>query len=421
MSIETEFVSTGDQVASIYRRHLSAGRARVGEMLGGHVETESSGVWVTTGDGGRYLNAGGYGVFIMGARHPRVIEAVGRQLDRHPVGSRMFLEPMAAEAAEALMAVAPSNLTRVHFSGSGTEATETALKLARLNGRTHLVAMRNGYHGKTLGALSVTGRDVFQDPFRPLLPDVTHIPFANLPALAAALTRHPGAACVIVEPVQGEGGVIVPPDGYLRSVADLCREYGALLVVDEIQTGLGRTGHWWALESEGVRPDILLAGKALGGGVIPVSAAIATEQVYAPLDRDPFLHTSTFAAAPIAMAAVCGALQAITEDDLVARAARIGAELLAALETIVEAELPGHRCRVRGRGLLIGIEFADPAMAADLLIELITNNVIANHSLNSDRVVRLTPPATLSASEIEFLLTRFETSARAVATRYPEG
>ncbi|MBB5912209.1 putrescine aminotransferase [Nocardia transvalensis] len=419
MTIEIEDELAPQRVSLAYRTHLSAGRARVGELLGGQVEVESQGAWVVSSDGRRYLNAGGYGVFIMGARHPLVVEAVERQLHTHPVGSRMFLEPVAARAAEALTAVLPASLTRVHFSGSGAEATETAVKLARLNGRRHLISMRGGYHGKTLGALSVTAKDIFQDPFRPLLPDVTHVPYGNLPALTAALAQHTRRACVIVEPVQGEAGVVIPPDGYLSQVGRLCREYGALLILDEIQTGLGRTGHWWAFQREDVLPDILLTGKALGGGVVPVSAAVASEEVYAVLDRDPFLHTSTFAGAPIAAAAVCGALRAITEDGLVERSARLGARLLPELEAVVRRHLAGG-CVVRGRGLLIAVEFTDPAMAADLLVDLVANNVIANHSLNSERVIRLTPPAVLDDAEIVFLLERFERAVISTALRYPE-
>lgn len=416
----TESRLTGDRVAQVYRSRLSTGRARLGEMLGGQIEVESTGAWVRTADGRQYFNAGGYGVFIMGARHPAVVDAVNRQLHTHPVGTRMFLEPAAAEAAEALVSVSMPGLTRVHFSGSGTEAVETAIKLARLNGRTHLVSMHGGFHGKTLGALSVTAKPMFQDPFRPLLPQVTHVRFGDIPALRTVLSELPGQACVIVEPVQGEAGVIVAPPGYLSAVSALCAEFGALLVIDEIQTGLGRCGSWWAARDEVRTADIVLTGKSLGGGVVPVSAAVVSETVYAPLDRDPFLHTSTFAAAPLAMAAVCGAIQAIDDDGLVERAAELGARLLPGIGSIVGEHFSEAVCRVRGRGLLIGIEFADAAMTADLLLALVEQHVIANHSLNSSQVVRLTPPAVIRDNEVDQLLERFERAVRTTAQRYPE-
>jgi len=408
------------QISAIYRRTLGSGKAMLAEVLGGQVEVESSGAWITMSSGERILNAGGYGVFITGARHPTVVAEVERQLHTHPIGTRIFLEPTAARAGELLASVTPPGLERIHFASSGAEATEAAIKLARLNGRRHLVSMIGGYHGKTLGALSVTASEVFQRPFRPLLGGVTHVPYGDLPALAAALQRHQGEAAVIVEPVQGEAGVCIPPAGYLASVRALCSEYGALMIVDEVQTGLGRLGHWWGVNAGHVCPDILLSGKALGGAVVPVSAAITTTEVFSVLDRDPILHTSTFSAAPITMAAVCGAITAIRDDDLVRRAAELGDRLTPEFRRIVAEWLPHHPTVVRGAGLLIGVDFADPAIAADLFISLVENQVVANLSLNSDHVVRLTPPAVMTGSDVEFLVERFELAVRLVAERNPE-
>lgn len=408
------------RVSDLYRRTMSSGRVRLADALGGHVEVESTGAWLTTSEGVRIFNAGGYGVLITGARHPIVVDEVARQLHRHPVGTRIFLDPVAARAAELLTSVTPEGLERIHFSCSGTEATEAAIKLARLNGRRHLVSMAGGYHGKTMGALSVTAKAAFQDPFRPLLPGVSHVPFDDIPALRATLAGHPGEACVIVEPVQGEAGVIIPAPGYLTAVRAACTEYGALLVVDEVQSGLGRLGAWWGVDAEGVCPDILLSGKALGGGVLPVAATIATPEVFAVLDRDPVLHTSTFSAAPIAMAAVCGAIRAIREDGLVERAAVLGDRLTPEFRRIMATHLSHHDWEVRGSGLLVGVEFTDPAMAADFLIALVGNDVIANFSLNSDHVVRFTPPAVMTDSDVDFLTDRFERAARLVAERNPE-
>lgn len=413
-------VAPGQEVGAVYRKHLSTGRARLAEVLGGQVERESLGAWITVDDGRQVLNAGSYGTLITGARHPIVVEEVERQLHTHPVGTRVFLEPVAARAAEMLAATTPAGLDRIHFACSGTEATEAAIKIARLNGRRHLVSTVGGYHGKTLGALSVTPKAAFQEPHRPLLPDVSHVPFDDLPALVAVLEQHPGEACVIVEPVQGEGGVRIPAPGYLSAVREACDRHGALLVLDEVQTGLGRLGHWWGADAEGVVPDVLLSGKALGGGVVPVSAAVTTDALFAPLDRDPILHTSTFSAAPLGMAAACGALRAITEEGLVARAASLGDRLLAEITATVRRHLPHHRVDVRGAGLLIGVEFADPAMTADLLLAMAAQDVLVNMSLSSDHVVRLTPPATMTGSDVDFLLTRFEIAVRELAEHNPQ-
>ncbi|URM92627.1 aminotransferase class III-fold pyridoxal phosphate-dependent enzyme [Streptomyces sp. MRC013] len=403
----------------MYRDHLNRGRATLGEMFGGHVEVESQGAWVTTAEGRRFLNCGGYGVFLTGARHPTVIRHVVEQLQTHPIATRVFLEPQAALAAEALISVVPDGLSRVHFAGSGAEAVETALKLARTKGRRRLVATVNGYHGKTAGALSLTGSEVFRTPFEPLLPGTTHVPFGDAAALEAVLAEAPGECCVFVEPVQGEAGVVIPPAGYLRSVREACDRNGALLVLDEIQTGLGRLGTWWGADAEGVTPDIMLVGKGLSGGVVPVSAVVATREAFSVFDRDPYLHTSTFSGAPLAMAAARGAIAAMKEEDLVTRARELGDGLLPELRRIAAHHYGDAVREVRGRGLLLGIEFAEPGPAGDLLIELIDNGVIANHSLNSHLVLRLTPPAVLDRSDVDFLYEAFDRACRAQAVRYP--
>jgi len=406
---------TAADIGETYRTKLGRGRASLADMLGGHVETESEGAWITTSDHRRFLNFGGYGVFITGARHPTVVGEIERQLHRHPMGSRLFFEPTLARAADALNTVTPDGLDRIHFSCSGTEATEAAIKLARLNGCTRLISMHNGYHGKTMGALSLTARPVFQDPFRPLLPDVEHINYGDSAVLETTLAREPGASCVILEPVQAEGGVVIPPDGYLREVRRLCTKYGALLVMDEIQTGFGRLGTWWGIDREDVTPDILLAGKALGGGVLPVAATITSEKVFSVLDRDPLLHTSTFSGSPIAMAAVCGAISAVRDDDLPGRAAHLGERLLAEITSIADNRLGHLGVAVRGRGLLIGIDISAPGTAGELLINLIHQNVVANLSLNSTRVLRLTPPAVLTDNDVAHFLESLDIAAQLTA------
>ncbi len=409
-----------DSLGRLYRSRLSKGRATLGEMFGGHIEVASEGAWVTTSTGREFLNCGGYGVFIAGARHPVVVKAVLDQLNSHPVATRIFLEPQLALAADALVARAPSGLERVHFGCSGADAVETAIKIARSQGRRRLISAVNGFHGKTMGALSLTANEIFQRPFRPLLPAVTHVPYGDAQALGHVLAESPGECCVIIEPVQGEAGVIVPPPGYLREVAALCREHGALFVLDEIQTGLGRLGAWWGASREDVTPDVLLAGKGLGGGVLPVSAAIATRAAFSVFDKDPYLHTSTFSGAPLAMAAVRGALTAIEEHGLVDRAALLGEAMLPEITRILTRHFGSLVREVRGAGLLIGAEFSVPGLAGDLLIELAEQGVIANHSLNSHLVLRLTPPAILTDAELTFLYEALDRACKAQARTYQE-
>lgn len=395
-------------VADLCRTHYGSARASVGNLLGGMAEESSTGAWLTADDGRRYLDFGGYGVFLLGHRHPAVTAAVHRQIDTHPMSSRVFFEPVALRAAAALAARTPPNLTMVHFVNSGTEATECALKLARANGKNELITTRNGFHGKTLGALSITANATYQDPFRPLLAGVSEIPFGDLPALATALAATTGRGCVVVEPVQGEGGVRIPPDNYLRETAALCREHDALLVVDEIQTGLGRLGSWWGVDAEGVTPDVMLVGKGLSGGIVPIAAMVATPEVYAPFAADPYLHTSTFAASPIACAAAAAALEVIHTDNFPERAAQRGVELLGSMRRIVEAHPARRRISVRGRGLLLGVEFTEPGAVGELFLNLIDHGILANHSLNSSTVVRFTPPAIITDTEVEIFLTAFD-------------
>ncbi|MFE1073944.1 aspartate aminotransferase family protein [Streptomyces sp. NPDC058783] len=404
-------------IVDLYQKHIGSGRAVLGRVMGGMAEVRSEGVWIHTDDGRRFLDFGGYGVFIMGHRHPAVVEAVHRQIDTHPLAGRVLLEPVAARAAQALAAHTPHGLDYVHFVNSGAEATEAALKLARAHGLTSVITTRSGFHGKTLGALSVTANATYQTPFQPLLPDVTQVAYDDPADLEQALAAQRDRACVIVEPVQGEGGVRIPSPGYLGRVRALCQAYGALLVVDEIQTGMGRLGTWWGVDAEGVRPDVLLVGKGLSGGVVPVAAMVATAEAYAPFSRDPYLHTSTFGASPIACAAALATVRAMEEEDTVARAAALGPRILAAVRDVCAPYQGGLVSEVRGRGLLIGVEFAEEQAVGELMLELISRGVLVNNSLNSTRVLRLTPPAVVEDSALDLFLTTLGAALRSTADR----
>ncbi|WP_306521531.1 aspartate aminotransferase family protein [Rheinheimera sp.] len=405
------------KIADLYRRHLSRGRAKISDVFGTETEISAQGAWVETLDGQKYLNAGGYGVMLLGARHPHVEAAVIKQIQTNPIASRILLEPQAALAAEALCRVVPQGLAHVHFAGSGTEATEAAIKVARTLGKTRLITTINGYHGKTLGALSVTANRLYQDPFRPLLPDVSAVPFGDVAAMEQALKTGP-QACVILEPVQGEGGVRIPAFGYLQQVRALCDKYGALMVLDEIQTGMGRLGYWWGANRENVTPDIMLVGKGLSGGIVPVSAMVATAEAFQAFNKDPFIHTSTFSGAPIAMAAARAAVEAIIADNLVFRAAQIGEVLLGRMKEIVKKHCAYLVEEVRGAGLLIGVEMKGPGFAGALLAEMIERHLLVNYSLNAGTVLRFTPPAIMNDAEVEFLLTAFEGACKALARQY---
>ncbi|HEX3042980.1 MAG TPA: aminotransferase class III-fold pyridoxal phosphate-dependent enzyme [Solirubrobacterales bacterium] len=397
-----------EEVIDLYRRHVSRGLASLAQIMGSPMEVQSCGSRVVTPDGEELLDCGGYGVFILGHCHPTVVSAVIGQLRRHPLATSYLLEPEVAFTAKALAEVTPPGLEHVRFATSGAEAVEAALKLARANGKKRIIAACGGYHGKTLGALSATPNPLYQAPFEPLLPAETAA-YGDTEDLARLLAKGP-EACVLVEPVQGEGGVVVPPEGYLTEVARLCREFGALLVVDEIQTGLGRLGEWFGVDREGVVPDMLLVGKGLSGGVVPVAAMVATTEAYLPFDQDPVLHSSTFGGSPLAMAAARAAITTIAAEEIVPRSRRLGAELLAEIDEITSEMRPEPVVEVRGRGLLIGIEMSHPHLAADLALALLERGIIVNHSLNSNSTIRLTPPAVLSDADMSTLFSALSDS-----------
>jgi putrescine aminotransferase len=276
--------------------------------------------------------------------------------------------------------------------------------------------MHGGFHGKTLGALSVTGRAHYRDPFGPLLPMVDFVPFGDPAALRAVLTAQ---SAVLLEPVQAEGGVRLPPDGYLRQVRHACTEAGAVLILDEIQSGLGRLGAWWGADLAGVTPDVLLAGKILGGGVMPVGGVVASAELFAPLNADPLLHSSTFAGSPLAAAAVSATISVIRSEGLIGRARELGPQVRALALDAVAAHCPDLVTEVRGEGLLIGIDFVSADAATEFLLALLDEHVIPSFSLNSSNVLRLTPPAILDAADLDWLARALTSAARHVSRVRP--
>jgi len=406
------------EIVATYRRHVSVGMARLFELMQGSVEVHSEGSFIVDDRGEHYLDCAGYCVFLLGHRHPSVVAAVQEQLAHHPVSSRVLINGPLAVAARDLAAVAPVGLEYVWFGASGAEAVEAALKLALANGHGRWISMEGGYHGKSLGALSVSGREAYRAPFASMLAAVDFVPFGDIDALQNALAQTDGDAAVILEPLQSEAGVVIPPPGYLKAVGEACRRHGALLIVDEISTGLGRTGAWWRCQVESMEPDMLLAGKALGGGVLPVSALLATAAAFRPFNREPLLHTSTFSGNPLACAAVVAALAAVRDDDVIFKAQRIGARLLSEIRTMVAAHDGAPISAVRGAGLLIGLEFHEEHQAADFMLEMMGQRVLVSHSLNAHRVVRLTPPATLTRDDIKQLLAAIAGSLDVVARRH---
>jgi acetylornithine/N-succinyldiaminopimelate aminotransferase len=383
-------------LGELFRRHVCQ---TSDSPLGLEVE-RASGATLYTRDGREYVDLlAGIAVNNVGHAHPAVVTAVQAQAARylHPmVYGEYVLEPQ-VRLAELLAQVAPESLSVTYFTNSGTEANEGALKTAKkFTGRQRLVAFENSYHGDTHGSLSVTGRQVYREPFLPLLPDVVFLPFGDFDALARIDGRVAG---VITEPVQGEGGVRVPPDGWLAALRDRCTQVGALLIFDEVQTGMGRTGRMFACQRWGVTPDLLVLAKALGGGM-PLGAFLGRPEVMRCLSRDPPLaHVTTFGGHPVCCAAGLAALRVVLEDDLPVRAERVGAQIRAELGAMGERH--GGVRDVRGLGMLIGLELDTAERTRAFAAHAFAGGAIIGWTLHSDRVIRLAPPLNISDAELE--------------------
>jgi len=388
-----------DETYENYRQFVNPPLARVMKLSGSPVEVRASGTTIWDHTGKAYLDfAGGYGVFTLGHSHPRVVAAVRAQLDLMSLSGKTMFDPLLGRLARALAEIAPGDLTISFFANSGAEAVEGALKLARAaTGRVKIVATHDAYHGKTIGALAVSGRDTYKAPFGPLLADVVHVPYGD----ADALERELGdAAAFIVEPVQGEGGVVVPPLGYLARARELCTAHGALLIADEVQTGLGRCGMPFACDRDGVVPDVMTLAKGLSGGVMPIGAYIARTSVWNDAyAKNPLVHTSTFGGNPLACAAALAALEVLHDDELTENARARGEQLLAGARTIA-AEYPSVVREVRGLGLLVGVDLRNEGYAGAIVPEMLKAGVTTAWTLNQQRVIRLEPPLIVSAEEI---------------------
>jgi putrescine aminotransferase len=389
-----------DAVYAAYKEFINPPLARFMKLAGSGVEVRARGCVVYDHTGKAFLDfCGGYGVFTLGYMHPAVVEAVREQLDSMALSSRVMFNAKTGALAKALADLAPGDLKISFFSNSGTEAVEAALKLARLSTkRKHIVSTYNGYHGKTMGSLTATGRDIFREKFEPLVPEFEHVPFGDLGALDKALA---GAAAFIVEPVQCEGGVVVPPDGYLRGVRELCTKHGALFIADEVQTGLGRTGYLWGVDHDGVVPDVMTAAKGLSGGVIPIGATISKTDVWMRAFGDsPLLHTSTFGGNPLACTAGLAALDVLVRERLVEKSKTQGAYLLEQARALAR-QYPEVIAQVRGRGLVVGVELRSEGYGGVIIPECVKHGVLVAYTLNQQRVIRLEPPLVVTRAEID--------------------
>ena len=333
----------------------------------------------------------GIAVNALGHAHPAVVEAVSRQVATLGHVSNLYAAEPPVALAELLLALT-GRPGRVYFGNSGAEANEAAFKLSRRTGRTKVVATHGGFHGRTMGALALTGQPAKADPFRPLPGEVVHVPFGEAGALADAVDDR--TAMVILEPIQGEAGVVVPPAGYLAAAREITERHGALLVLDEVQTGIGRTGHWFAHQAEGVAPDVMTLAKGLGGG-LPVGACVVfTDRADLAALLPPGSHGSTFGGNPISCAAALAVLRTIAAEGLLDHVKRVGEQLRHGIEAI------GHPLitRVRGAGLLLGVVLAEPASAA--VAGALREAGFLVNPVQPD-VIRLAPPLIVSSEQVD--------------------
>ena len=370
--------------------------------------------------GQEYIDClGGYGIYSAGIQHPKVVKAVRDQLGRMALSSQELLDPLRGALANLLGELAPGDIQNAFFINNGADAVEGAMKLARLyTGRAGFIATLRGFHGKSYGALSIMGKAEYRHPFEPLLEDVYFVPFGDADAVEEELRRahlvgHDIAA-VIVEPIQGEAGAIVPPDDYWPRLRTICDEYDVLLIADEVQTGMGRTGKMFAVEHWDVAPDILCLGKALGGGVMPLSAFMSTPKIWKVLEPNPFIHSSTFGGNPLACAAGIAAVNVTLEEDLPGQAERTGAYLIGELEKRRE-HYPELLLEVRGKGLLIGLKFASQELGYQVAAGLFRRGVLVAGTLLNSKTIRIEPALNIAREVVDKVLAALDETLHEVA------
>lgn len=379
------------------------------------VVAESKGCSIVSVDGQVYLDLlAGIAVCNVGHRNDAVVAAVKDQLDRsmHTMVFGKYVIPVQVEAAALLAEVTPPGLQTTFFANSGCEGIEGALKTARkYTGRSRIISCQRAFHGRTFGALSVTWREHYRKPFEPLVPDVHFVPFNDLEAACRAIDDR--TAAIIIEPIQGEGGVRIPDDDYLPGVREACDRAGALLIFDEVQTGFGRTGKWFACEHWNVVPDIMVLAKALGGGM-PIGAFIGRPEVMDTLCEPMLSHLTTFGGHPVCCAAARAAMEFTRQEDLPGKATERGAQFMAGLRE-QQARYPSVIKEVRGLGLMIGIELQSKETMAAYVDEVHKQHVIIGDSINDDVTARLEPPLTITVAEVDEALARLDLACRAAA------
>ncbi len=372
--------------------------------------------------GREYLDClGGFGMMDLGWSHPDVVATVKAQLGRSPMPSQELIDPLRGVLARLLAAITPGDLKYSWFAASGTEAVEAAIKIAKLcTGKSAFIVAVKAFHGKTMGSLSMIGKADFRASLGPLYAGaVYHVPFGDADAVEKQLEICEkvgiGVAAVMFEPIQGESGAIVPPDDFWPRIRAATKKYGALLIADEVQTGLGRTGKLWGVDHWNVVPDILTVAKSLGGGVMPISATCTTEEIFHPMMYpNPFMHTTTTGGGALACSAAIAAIHVTLRERLWEQAADKGEYVMAKLQKFT-AQYPQIYEKITGKGLLIGMHFKSPEIGYKVAAGLFQRNVLVSGTLTSAQTIRIEPPLIISHEQLDTLLDRLEDVLKSVS------
>ena len=374
---------------------------------------------------------GGFGIYMLGHRHPTVVKAVRDQLEHQALHSQELLDPMRGYLSHLLAMTTPGDLKYSFLCNSGTEAVEGALKLAKLwarrkkpNHTLGIISTTRGFHGKSFGSLSVSGKGEFREPFYPLMSGVRFVPYGDADALDKQLAICDAIgldiAAFIAEPVQGEAGAIIPPPDYFAKVREICDRWGILLIADEVQTGMGRTGKLWGMDHSQVAPDIMTMGKALGGAVIPIGNFIATEDVFSVMFDNPYIHTTTFGGNPMATSAAIGALHATLEEDIPGQAAEKGAYLKGKLNELA-LTYDDLFDEIRGIGVIIGMQFRDADIGYAVSQGLFRRGVLIGGTLFNALTLRMQPPAIITHEQMDLVLERLDATLADVRVQVRKG
>ncbi|MGO9212738.1 MAG: aspartate aminotransferase family protein [Syntrophales bacterium] len=362
---------------------------------------EGVNVWDITGK--KYIDCQtGSGIMNVGRRNPDIVEALKKALDTYDIGVFLLCSKPKADLAKKLAEITPGDLKCTIFGVGGGEANDAAIKIARgYTMKKEIIYTQRAYHGHTGFSLSAIGRDAYKEPFEPLMPGFIMVPFGDVEAMKKAITAD--TAAIILEPIQGEGGINIPPDDYLPQVRKLCDDHEILLILDEIQTGFGRTGKMFASEHWGVVPDIMTVAKSLGGGIYPISATIFKEEIQDFFIPHPFIHLSTFGGSDLGCIVGIAVIDYIQKHDLAGHAEKMGMRFRAGLDALLK-DYPALLLEVRQSGLMIGLQYTNESIGPRMTKKLADRGVIAIYTGNDPSICRLMPPLVITPEEVDFVI-----------------